>query len=159
MVTGDNKTTSNSASNKRFGVVVSRYNENITSALLDGAVKTLKRHGATAEQITQIWVPGAFEIPAAAMALAETGQFAAIVCLGCLIKGETAHFDYISQAAAHGISRVSLDTGVPCTFGVLTVDTLEQALARATADGDNKGAEAALAAIEMAQLMEKFRVE
>lgn len=146
------------AKGKRFAIVVARFNAAITERLLAGAIDALRRQGAAAEKITHVWVPGSFEIPAAAMQMAKSGRYAAVICLGCLIRGETAHFDYIAQTAAHGISRVSLDTGVPCTFGVLTTENEQQAVARA-GDADNKGAEAALAAIEMANVFAKLKAE
>ena len=139
------------ASPFRFAVVVSRFNEGITSSLRAAAVSTLLNRGA--ENVQVFDVPGAYEIPQAARAAAETGRFDAIVCLGCVIRGETPHFEYISSAVAHGIMASAGDTGVPMAFGVLTTDTIEQASARAR-DGaeDNKGREAAHAAIEMAAL-------
>jgi len=134
----------------RFGIVVSRFNEFITKRLLDGALECLKENKA--EQIHIAHCPGAFEIPSVAQQLALTDSFDAIICLGCIIRGETPHFDYIAQAVASGISRVSLDCKLPVTFGVLTTENVDQAIARAGAKTDNKGWEAALAAIELADL-------
>ena len=136
----------------RFAVIVSRFNETVTGSLRDAAVAALKEAGAVATNVHVFSVPGAFEIPQAARAAAETGRFDAIVCLGCVIRGETPHFDYISSAVAHGITDAAGDTGVPMAFGVLTTDTPEQATARAGPGPDNKGREAAAAAIEMAAL-------
>src|SRR5687768_17265916 len=140
------------ASAFRFAVIVSRFNETITGSLRDAAVAALKEAGAAADHVQVFAVPGAFEIPQAARAAAETGRFDAIVCLGCIIRGETPHFDYIASAVAHGITDAAGDTGVPMAFGVLTTDTPEQAAARSGPGPDNKGREAAAAAIEMAAL-------
>jgi 6,7-dimethyl-8-ribityllumazine synthase len=136
----------------RFAVVVSRFHESITASLRDAAVAALKEAGALDAHVQVVSVPGAFELPQAARAAAETGRFDAVVCLGCIIRGETPHFDYIASAVAHGIMTASGDTGIPMTFGVLTTNTEEQARARAAGDADNKGREAAAAAIEMAAL-------
>lgn len=138
------------ASGLRFAIVVSRFNPRITDALRDGAVLALREAGAADVEI--VAVPGAFEVPQAARAAAETGRFDAVVCLGCVIRGETPHFEYISSAAAHGIMDAAGETGVPMAFGVLTTDTVAQAEARAGSGPDNKGREAAAAAIEMALL-------
>jgi 6,7-dimethyl-8-ribityllumazine synthase len=134
----------------RFAVVVSRFNETITGSLRDAATAALKEAGAATVEV--LAVPGAFEIPQAARAAAESGRFDAIVCLGCIIRGETPHFDYIASAVAHGITDAAGDTGLPMAFGVLTTDTVEQAEARSGPGPDNKGREAAAAAIEMAIL-------
>jgi 6,7-dimethyl-8-ribityllumazine synthase len=134
----------------RFAVVVSRFNETVTASLRDAATAALKEAGAATVQILP--VPGAFEIPQAARAAAESGRFDAIVCLGCIIRGETPHFEYIASAVAHGITDAAGDTGIPMAFGVLTTDTVEQATARSGPGPDNKGREAAAAAIEMAAL-------
>jgi 6,7-dimethyl-8-ribityllumazine synthase len=144
------------ASAHRFAIVVSRFSEFITSRLAAGAVDTLERHGAKADSITQVWVPGAWELPLAVRTLAKSGGYSAIIALGCVIRGATPHFDYVAGEAAKGVAQASLDTGVPVTFGVLTTDTLEQAVERAGAKAGNKGADAALAAIEMANLMSKL---
>jgi 6,7-dimethyl-8-ribityllumazine synthase len=138
------------ASPFRFAIVVSRFNEEITSSLRRAALNALLERGA--ENVQVFDVPGAYEIPQAARAAAESGRFDAVVCLGCVIRGETPHFDYISSAVAHGIMAAAGDTGIPMAFGVLTTDTTEQATARAGDGADNKGREAAHAAIEMAAL-------
>lgn len=138
----------------RFAVVVSRYNRDITDALLDGAVQALKECGATDEDVMIASVPGAFEIPIAIQAMLEDGDFDAALALGCVIRGETPHFEYVAGQCAQGVMAVALDTQVPVAFGVLTTDNLEQALARAGADEANKGREAALTAVEMANLVQ-----
>jgi 6,7-dimethyl-8-ribityllumazine synthase len=138
------------ASPFRFAVIVSRFNETITDSLRDAATAALKEAGAA--QVQVFAVPGAFEIPQAARAAAEAGRFDAVVCLGCIIRGETPHFEYIAAAVAHGITDAAGETGVPMAFGVLTTDTVEQASARSGSGPDNKGREAAAAAIEMAAL-------
>ena len=140
------------ASPFRFAVIVSRFNEDITTSLRDAAVAALKAAGAAEGHVQQFSVPGAFEIPQAARAAAESGRFDAIVCLGCIIRGETPHFDYIASAVAHGITDAAGETGVPMAFGVLTTDDEAQAQARSGPGADNKGREAAAAAIEMAAL-------
>lgn len=137
----------------RFGLVVARFNEFITSRLVSGAIDELVRHGAEPDNIEQVWVPGSWEIPLAAQKLATGGRFAAVVCLGCVIRGQTPHFEYVAAEVAKGIAHVSLATGVPVTFGVITADSLEQAVDRAGAKTGNKGADAARAALEMANLM------
>jgi 6,7-dimethyl-8-ribityllumazine synthase len=137
----------------RFALVVTRFNEFITSKLVDGALDALIRHGADPENITQVWVPGSFELPLTAHKVARSGEYAAVVCLGCLIRGQTPHFEYIATQCAKGIAQVSLETGVPATFGVITADSLEQAIERAGTKAGNKGADAAVAAIEMVNLM------
>ena len=136
----------------RFGIVVSRFNEFISSKLLDGAVDALVRHGASEENIDVAWVPGAFEIPAAAKRLSEKGEYVAVICLGAVIRGSTPHFDYIAGEAAKGIAQVALSSKAPVVFGVLTTDTIEQAVERAGTKAGNKGADAAMAAIEMVDL-------
>jgi 6,7-dimethyl-8-ribityllumazine synthase len=133
----------------RYALVVARFNDFITARLLDGALDTLKRHGADAEAATVVWVPGAVEIPIVCQKLARTGKFDAIIALGCVIRGGTPHFEYVSGEVSKGMGAVSLDTGVPISFGVLTVNTIEQAIERAGSKMGNKGAEAALSAIEM----------
>ena len=140
------------ASGYRFALIVSRFNEKITHALCDGARAALSEAGAGAGDVEELNVPGAFELPQAARCAAETGRFDAIVCLGCVIRGETPHFEYISSAVAHGIMAASGETGVPIAFGVLTTDTEAQAEERAKPGRENKGWEAAAAAIEMARL-------
>ena len=136
----------------RFAVVAGRFNEAITRRLLEGALDAFARHGSDAEAVDVAWCPGAFEIPFVAQELAETGRYDAVVCLGAVIRGATAHFDYVAGGVASGCQRVALDTGVPVLFGVLTVDTLDQAWERAGTKAGNKGAEAAAAAIEMVSL-------
>ena len=138
----------------RFAIVVSRFNDFITERLLEAAQETLREHGVAAGDIELLRVPGAFEIPIAAQRVAETGHVAAVICLGCLIRGETPHFDYISSACAHGITSAASATGIPMSFGVLTTNTVEEALERAGAGESNKGREATVAAIEMARLFE-----
>jgi 6,7-dimethyl-8-ribityllumazine synthase len=145
------------AAGYRFGLVISRFNAAVTDALRTGAREALAQAGAVESDIEDTWVPGAFELPQAAQALAETGRFDAVVCLGCVIRGETPHFEYISSAVAHGIMRASGETGVPIAFGVLTTDTEAQAQARSGPGRDNKGWEAAAAAIEMATLFRRVR--
>ena len=141
---------------RRFAVIVSRFNEERTGGLLAGAREALAEAGVEGDDVAVFEVPGAFEIPLAAKYAAESGQFAAVICLGCLIKGETMHFEYIADATAHGIMRVGLETGVPVAFGVLTTLTDEQAEQRAAPGPDNKGREAALAALEMATLRSRI---
>jgi len=141
------------AAGRRFAVVASRFNESVTRRLVDGCTKTLLRHGVEEEDLVLSWVPGAFELPLAAARLAATGRYAAVVCLGAVIRGETFHFDLVSREAAAGIAAVSRESGVPCIFGVLTTDTHGQAVRRSgPKPANNKGAEAALAALEMADL-------
>ena len=137
----------------RVGVVVSVYHEAVTDALRRGAVEALVQAGALADRIVVIRVPGAFEVPFAARRAAETGQFDALVCLGCIIRGETPHFNYLASAVSHGIGTASQATGVPISFGVLTTDTYEEAVARAGDGNDNKGWEAAMAAVQLANVV------
>jgi 6,7-dimethyl-8-ribityllumazine synthase len=136
-----------------FALVVSKYHDFITDRLQNGATAALAAAGVAATEITVIRVPGAFEIPLAAQAAAESGQFDAIVCLGCVVRGETPHFDYICSAVAHGLTSGAAATGIPMAFGVLTTNSIEEALARAAEGSSNKGREAAIAAIEMAQVV------
>ena len=140
----------------RFAIVVARFNELVTRRLLDGALDALRRHGGDPAQTTVVWVPGSFEIPLAADRLARTADFAAVICLGAVIQGETSHHEYINQQVAAGLLRIGLETGVPVTFGVLTCSTLEQALDRAGGKSGNKGSEAALAAVEMANVLDRI---
>ena len=140
------------AGGARFALIVSRFNEAITRSLRDGALAALREAGASDADVESFAVPGAFELPQAARLAADTGRFDAVVCLGCVIRGETPHFEYISAAVAHGLMSASGDTGIPMAFGVLTTDTWEQAEARAGGGRDNKGFEAAAAALEMAAL-------
>jgi 6,7-dimethyl-8-ribityllumazine synthase len=144
------------ASGFRFAIVFSRFNEAITESLRDGAKAALAEAGARPADVEVVGVPGAFELPQAARCLAETGRFDAVVCLGCVIRGATPHFEYIASAVAHGLQAASGETGVPMTFGVLTTDTWEQAEERSGQGRDNKGFEAAAAAIEMAQLFKRW---
>lgn len=139
------------AENKKFALVVGRFNELISSKLLGGALDCLKRHGA-ADDSDVAWVPGAYEIPLVAKRLAETNKYDAVICLGAVIRGSTPHFDYVSSEVAKGITRVSLDTNTPVIFGVITTDNIEQAIERAGTKSGNKGWDAAMSAIEMATL-------
>ena len=143
--------------NKTFGIVVSRFNSFITKKLLEGAQDCLIRHGIKEDDIDVFWVPGACELPITAMRLAKNAKHNGIVCLGAVIRGETPHFNYVSSEAAKGISEVGLQTGIPTIYGVITTDTLEQAIDRAGARGGNKGSEAALAALEMVNLFDKMK--
>lgn len=136
----------------RFAIIVSRFNDFISSKLVEGAMDALIRHGADEAQITLVKVPGAFEIPMAAKRLADTGKYDAIVCLGAVIRGATAHFDYVAAEVSKGIASISLETGIPVTFGVLTTENLEQAIERAGSKSGNKGWDAAIAAMEMVSL-------
>ncbi|MCS7081863.1 MAG: 6,7-dimethyl-8-ribityllumazine synthase [Bacteroidetes bacterium] len=145
-----------SAQGLRLGIAVSRWNALITHRLLEGALEALRQHGADPAQVEVAWCPGAFELPLLARRMADTGRFEAIIALGAVIRGETPHFEYVASAAAQGLSRVMLETNIPVAFGVLTTDTLEQALERAGGKAGNKGAEAALAAVEMAHLLRRL---
>ena len=141
---------------QRFAVLSSRFNEFITSKLHDAAVDTLKRHGCPESCITEVQVPGAFELPLAAKKLAATKRFDAVIALGCIIRGATPHFEYICSATTEGLARVARETEVPVAFGVLTTNTIEQAVERAGTKGGNKGADAALTAIEMTNLIRQI---
>jgi 6,7-dimethyl-8-ribityllumazine synthase len=143
----------------RFAVIVSRFNEEVTAGLLEGALDTLEQAEVSNDDITIVRVPGAFEIPLTAMRLAETGQFDAVITIGCLIKGDTMHFEYIASACSQGIVQASATTGVPIAFGVLTTLTEDQAMSRSGPGPENKGREAALAAIEMATLFRQLDQE
>jgi 6,7-dimethyl-8-ribityllumazine synthase len=147
------------ASDLRVALVVSRFNPDVTTRLRDGAMEALTVAGAVPKSVQTFEVPGAFEIPFAARAAAASGRFDAIVCLGCVIRGETPHFEIIAAAVAHGITTASAETGVPMAFGVLTTNTLEQALERAAMDRTNKGWEAAVAALEMAHFARRLARE
>ncbi len=138
---------------KKYGIAVSRFNAFITEKLLDGALDTLKRHGAKDDDITVAWAPGAFELPLVAKKMAVSGKYDAIIALGCVIRGATPHFDYVAGEAAKGLGHVMLSESLPVSFGVLTTDTIEQAVERAGTKAGNKGADAAMTAIEMANLM------
>ena len=141
---------------RKIGIVVGRFNELITNRLLEGALWSFARHGGDEKHLEIARVPGAYELPVAALKMAQTERFAAIICIGCVIRGATSHYDYVCGQAASGISSVALQTGVPTIFGVLTVDTLEQAFDRAGAKVGNKGAEAMEAALEMTDLLVKI---
>lgn len=141
----------------RFGIIVSRFNDLITTRLLSGAEDALTRHGCDVNtQVDLAYVPGTFEVPVVAKKLAESGNYHAIICLGAVIRGATPHFDYVAGEVAKGVAQVSLQTGVPCIFGVLTTDTIEQAVERAGTKAGNKGWDAAIAAIEMANLIQSL---
>lgn len=144
------------AENLRFALIVSRFNELIGRKLLDGAVDCLIRHGAEEDALDIIWVPGAFELPLAAKKAATSKSYDVIICIGAVIRGETPHFDFVASEAAKGIAMASMDTGVPIIFGVITTDTVEQAIKRAGTTAGNRGFDAALAAIEMGNLMGKI---
>ncbi|MBI3040300.1 MAG: 6,7-dimethyl-8-ribityllumazine synthase [Chloroflexi bacterium] len=137
----------------KFGVVVSRFNEFITRKLLDGAQDALLRHGVSEEDIDIAWVPGSFEIPLAAQKLAQTKRYDAVICLGTVIRGATPHFEYIAAEVTKGIARVGLEAGLPVSYGIITADTLEQAIERAGTKAGNRGFDAAVNAIEMANLL------
>jgi len=137
----------------KFGIVVSRFNEFISKNLLSGAIDSLKRHEAAMENVDVAWVPGSFEIPLVASKMAASGKYDAVICLGAVIRGSTPHFDYVAAEVSKGVARAGLDSGVPVAFGIITADTLEQAVDRAGAKAGNKGWQAALTAIEMANLL------
>jgi len=140
----------------KFGIIVSRFNDFISSRLVEGAMDALLRHGATEEQVSVIKVPGAFEIPLTAKKLAESGRYDAVICLGAVIRGSTPHFDYVAAEVSKGIASVSLESRIPVTFGVLTTDNLEQAIERAGSKSGNKGYDGAMAAIEMVNLFKEL---
>ncbi|HON10836.1 MAG TPA: 6,7-dimethyl-8-ribityllumazine synthase [Chitinispirillaceae bacterium] len=144
------------ASGKRFGVVVSRFNELISRKLLEGTMDCLIRHNADKDSVTVVWVPGAFEIPVVAQKMARSKKYDAIICLGAVIRGGTPHFDYVAAEVSKGVANVSLSEGLPIIFGVLTTDTIEQAVERAGTKAGNKGWNAALGAIEMVDLFSKL---
>ena len=146
-----------SAAGKTFGVVASRFNDFIVKALLEGALDAVRRHGGDVASVDVVWVPGSYEIPIAAAEMAKTGRYDAVICLGAVIRGSTAHFDYVAGGAANGISAVALQTGVPTIFGVITTETIEQAIERAGTKMGNKGFEAAVSAIEMADLLPRIK--
>ena len=145
------------AKGKSFAVVASRFNDFMTKELVAGCRDTLVRHGVDDKDIALLWVPGAFEIPLAALKAAKAKHYDAIICLGTVIRGATPHFDYIAAEVAKGVSKISLDTGVPVIFGVITADTIEQAVERSGSKDGNKGQDAALSAIEMANLTEQLK--
>ena len=140
----------------RYAIVVGRFNQFVVDSLVEGAVDALVRHGVDEDKITVVRVPGAYEIPLAAQAVAEKGDVDAIIALGAVIRGSTPHFDYVAGESASGLNKVQMDTGVPCSFGVLTVDTIEQAIERAGTKSGNKGAEASLVAIEMVSVLRQI---
>ncbi|MGB0225917.1 MAG: 6,7-dimethyl-8-ribityllumazine synthase [Litorivicinaceae bacterium] len=140
----------------RYAIVVGRFNQFVVDSLVEGAVDALVRHGVDEDNITVVRVPGAYEIPLAAQAVAEKGDVDAIIALGAVIRGSTPHFDYVAGESASGLNKVQMDTGVPCSFGVLTVDTIEQAIERAGTKAGNKGAEASLVAIEMVSVLRQI---
>jgi 6,7-dimethyl-8-ribityllumazine synthase len=146
-----------SAAGRSFAVVAARFNDFIVRALLDGALDAVKRHGGDTRAVDVVWVPGSYEIPVAARELAQSGRYDAVICLGAVIRGSTAHFDYVAGGVAGGISSVALETGLPVIFGVITTETIEQAIERAGTKMGNKGFEAAVSAIEMADLMPKIK--
>jgi 6,7-dimethyl-8-ribityllumazine synthase len=146
-----------SAAGKTFGVVASRFNDFIVKALLEGALDAVRRHGGDVASVDVVWVPGSYEIPIAAAEMAKTGRYDAVICLGAVIRGSTAHFDYVAGGAANGISAVALQTGVPTIFGVITTETIEQAIERAGTKMGNKGFEAAVSAFEMADLLSRIK--
>lgn len=141
----------------RYGIVVGRFNEFITNKLLGGALDALKRHGAKDEEVEVAWVPGAFEIPLVAQKMAESGKYDAVITLGAVIRGSTPHFDYVCAEVSKGVAATSMKTGVPTVFGVLTTDSIEQAIERAGTKAGNKGWEAASTAIEMANLLKQLQ--
>jgi 6,7-dimethyl-8-ribityllumazine synthase len=146
-----------SAEGRSFGIVASRFNDFVVKSLLEGAIDAIRRHGGDAESVDVVWVPGSFEIPVVARELALSGRYDALICLGAVIRGATAHFDYVAGGAAGGISKVALETGLPVIFGVITTESIEQAIERAGTKMGNKGFEAAVSAMEMADLMVKLR--
>jgi 6,7-dimethyl-8-ribityllumazine synthase len=144
------------AEGRAFALVVARFNDFVTSKLLEAAVDTLSRLGVAEADMAVVWVPGAFEIPLAAQRLAGSGKYAAVICLGTVVRGQTPHFEYVASQCASGIAAVARDTGVPVIMGVLTTDSMEQAIDRAGGKMGNKGADAAVAAIEMADLLDQL---
>lgn len=140
------------AKDRKFGIVVSHFNEFVSSKLLEGAVDTLLKHGAKEDDITVTWAPGSFEVPMLAKRMCGSKKYNAVICLGAIIRGETPHFDFIASEAAKGVAKVAMDSDVPCVFGIITTDNLEQALDRAGTKSGNKGRDAARTAIEMCSL-------
>lgn len=145
------------ATGKKFGIVTARFNEFITSRLLEGAIDALVRHGADETAIETAWVPGAFEIPAVVKRMAATGRYDAVIALGCVIKGDTPHFDYVAAEVSKGVAAVGMEASIPVVFGVLTTDSIEQAVERAGTKAGNKGADAAVSAIEMVNLYSQIK--
>ena len=144
------------AAGRSFGIVASRFNDFIVRPLLDGALDAIQRHGGDLRAVDVVWVPGSYEVPLAAKSLALSGRYDAVVCLGAVIRGATAHFDYVAGGVASGISAVALETNLPVIFGIITTDTIEQAIERAGTKAGNKGFEAAVTAIEMVSLIDKL---
>jgi 6,7-dimethyl-8-ribityllumazine synthase len=144
------------AAGRSFGVVASRFNDFIVRPLLDGALDAMKRHGGDLDSVDVVWVPGSYEVPLAAKRLALSGRYDAVICLGAVIRGATAHFDYVAGGVASGVSAVALEANLPVIFGVITTDTIEQAIERAGTKAGNKGFEAAVTAIEMASLLDRI---
>ena len=140
----------------KFGIVVARFNEFITSKLLGGALDTLHRHETADEDVDVAWVPGAFEIPVVAKKMAESGKYDAVICLGAVIRGSTTHYDYVCNEVSKGVAQVSMNTGIPTIFGVVTTENIEQAIERAGTKAGNKGSDSAMAAMEMANLLKKI---
>ena len=140
------------AKDRKFGIVVSQFNEFVSSKLLEGAIDTLVKHGAREGDISVVWVPGSFEVPVSARKMAASGKYDAVICLGTIIRGETPHFDFIASEAAKGVAKVAMESDIPCIFGIITTDNLEQALDRAGTKSGNKGRDAARTAIEMCSL-------
>ena len=143
--------------NKKFGIAVSRFNEFVSSKLVDGALDALTRHGAKESEISVAWVPGSFELPMIAQRMASSGKYDAVICLGVVIRGDTPHFDFVANETAKGVAKVAMESKIPCIFGVVTADTLEQAIDRAGTKSGNKGRDAALAAIEMCNLYSEIK--
>jgi len=141
------------AEGKKFGIVVSRFNEFITTRLLEGSFDCINRHGGEEENITVVWVPGSFEIPTVAKKMAESGNYDAVLCLAAVIRGGTPHFQYVASEVTKGVAQIGMQTGIPTIFGVLTTDTIDEAIERAGTKNGNKGWQAALSAIEMADLI------
>ena len=144
------------AKGRKFGIIASRFNDFITNRLLEGCTDTLLRHGAKENDVEVVWVPGAFEIPLIAQRMAKSKKYDTVICLGTVIRGSTPHFDYIASEVAKGVAHVSFSTGVPTIFGIITADSIDQAIERAGTKEGNKGRDAALSAIEMANLVDEF---
>lgn len=144
------------AGDGQYAIVVSRFNEFITGKLLGGAIDTLERHGAKPKQITVVWVPGAIEITMAAKKLARNGQYASVICLGAVIRGQTSHYDYVCQQISRGVGQINLESDTPAIFGVLTCETIEQAIERAGSKAGNAGSNAAMVAMEMADVLKQI---
>lgn len=147
------------AKGKKFGIVASRFNDFVTKELISGCIDTLVRHGAKEEDLLVSWAPGAFEIPLVAQKIAGSKSYDAVICLGAVIRGATPHFDYIAAEVAKGVAKVSLDSGIPVIFGVITADTIEQAIERAGTKDGNKGRDAAVSAIEMVNLLANMKLK